>query len=133
MKRFGLSALAALTLVAATPAAQSTDAEHYVDQFIDKTANPRNDFWQYSVGKWLKEHPIPKSERSWGVGNVIQEETYQRLSDISKNAAANTGARGSSAQRIGDFWFAAMDTAHIAQLGMTPLSIACARGSRSIA
>src|SRR5678815_711007 len=81
MKRFGLTALAAMTLVAATPAAQSTDAEHYLDQFIDKTANPRNDFWQYSVGKWLKEHPIPKSERSWGVGNVIQEETYQRLSD----------------------------------------------------
>jgi len=127
MKRFGLSALAALTLVAATPVAQSTDAEHYLDQFIDKTANPRNDFWQYSVGKWLKEHPIPKSERSWGVGNVIQEETYQRLSDISKNAAATTSARGSSAQRIGDFWFAAMDTAHTAQLGMAPLASEFAR------
>ena len=115
MKRFSLFALAAMTVLGATPVAQSTDAEHYLDQFIDKTANPRNDFWQYSVGKWLKEHPIPKSERSWGVGNVIQEETYQRLSDISKSAAAATNARGSSAQRIGDFWFAAMDTAHIAQ------------------
>ena len=127
MKRFTLVALAAMTLVPAAPAAQSTDAEHYLDQFIDKTADPRTDFWQYSVGKWLKEHPIPKSERAWGVANVIQEETYQRLSDISKNAAATRGARGSSAQRIGDFWSAAMDTAHIAQLGMSPLAPEFAR------
>ena len=127
MKRTSLVALAAMTLLAATAAAQSTDAAHYLDQFIDKNADPRTDFWQYSVGKWLKEHPIPKSERSWGVSNVIQEETYQRLSDISKNAAATTSARGSSAQRIGDFWFAAMDTAHTAQLGMSPLAPEFAR------
>ncbi len=127
MKRTSIVALAAMTLLAATAAAQSTNAEHYLDQFIDKNADPRTDFWQYSVGKWLKEHPIPKSERSWGVSNVIQEETYQRLSDISKNAAATTSARGSSAQRIGDFWFAAMDTAHIAQLGMSPIAPEFAR------
>jgi putative endopeptidase len=127
MKRLGSIALVAIALVAATPAAPPTDAEHYLDQFIDKSADPRNDFWQYSVGKWLKEHPIPKSERSWGVSNVIQEETYQRLSDISKNVAATPGARGSSAQRIGDFWFAAMDTAHTAKLGMTPLAAEFAR------
>ena len=127
MKRTSLVALAAMTLLAATAAAQSTDAAHYLDQFIDKNADPRTDFWQYSVGKWLKEHPIPKSERSWGVSNVIQEETYQRLSDISKNAAAATNSRGSSAQRIGDFWSAAMDTARIAKLGMTPLAPEFAR------
>ena len=62
MKRFNLVALAAMTLVAATPAAQSTDAEHYLDQFIDKNADPRTDFWQYSVGKWLKEHPLVRVE-----------------------------------------------------------------------
>src|SRR3954469_4922596 len=118
-----LSLLAAMALVACAPAsparAPSATADHYLDQFIDTTANPRDDFWQYSVGKWLKEHPIPKSERAWGVYDVIQEETYNRLSDISKNAATKPGAKGASGQKIGDFWSTAMDTVAIAKQGMT--------------
>src|SRR4051812_23026234 len=89
-------------LAVAVPAAArhaQQDAEHYLDQFIDKSANPRQDFWQYSVGNWLAEHPIPKSERQWGVGNVIQEETYQRLETLSKTAATNPGARGTNQQK----------------------------------
>ena len=91
MNRFVSALLAGAVLTLVAPLMQQS-AEHYLDQFIDKSANPRQDFWQYSVGKWLKEHPIPKSERSWGVANVIQEETYQRLLDISK-AAAREAAR----------------------------------------
>ena len=98
-----LSLLAATALVACSPAAPAgapaVTADNYLQQFIDTTANPRDDFWQYSVGKWLKEHPIPKSERSWGVYNVIQEETYNRLSDISKNAAAKPATRERAARR----------------------------------
>lgn len=121
-----LSLLAATALVACAPGAPSgtasVTADNYLQQFIDTTADPRQDFWQYSVGKWLKEHPIPKSERAWGVYNVIQEETYNRLSDISKNAATKPGAKGASGQKIGDFWSTAMDTVAIAKQGMTPLA-----------
>src|SRR5438105_3754891 len=109
-----LSAIGAATL-------QDVDAAHYLDQFIDRTADPRTDFWQYSVGKWLKEHPIPPSERSWGIYNVIQDETYQRLRGLSESAAASSGARGTSAQKIGDFWHAATDTVAIARQGFAPL------------
>jgi hypothetical protein len=57
----------------------------YLDQFIDPAVSPRTDFYGYSVGKWLREHPIPRSENGWGVGAVIQEETYRRLLEISKD------------------------------------------------
>ena len=104
----------AVCVLTATTASSLSDADRYLDQFIDRTVSPRDDFFHYAVGKWLREHPIPKSERSWGVADVIQEETYQRLLGISKAAASANVAAGSNQQKIGDFWYAAMDTVTIA-------------------
>ncbi len=64
-----------LLTAAAPPAPSATDAGHYLDRFVDQGVSPRADFFRYAVGKWLKENPIPASERSCGVGNVVQEET----------------------------------------------------------
>jgi putative endopeptidase len=104
----------AVCVLTATTASSLSDPDRYLDQFIDRTVSPRDDFFHYAVGKWLREHPIPKSERSWGVADVIQEETYQRLLGISKAAASANVAAGSNQQKIGDFWYAAMDTVTIA-------------------
>jgi putative endopeptidase len=126
MRRFLLVAFSACLFVTGSRA-QSTGAEHYLDQFIDTTVSPRDDFFHYSVGKWLKEHPIPPSERSWGIYDVVQDETYQRLLGVSQQAARSNAAVGSNARRIGDFYAASMDTAAIAQLGFKPLATEFAR------
>ncbi len=107
--------------------AGSRAAEHYLDQFIDTTVDPRADFFHYAVGKWLAAHPIPASERWWGISRVVQEETYQRLLGISRDAGAATAAHGSSTQKIGDFYAAAVDTARTARLGFSPLASEFAR------
>ena len=117
----------AVCVLTATTASSLSDADRYLDQFIDRTVSPRDDFFHYAVGKWLREHPIPKSERSWGVADVIQEETYQRLLGISKAAASANVAAGSNQQKIGDFWYAAMDTATIARQGFAWLDSEFAR------
>jgi putative endopeptidase len=126
-----LAALSALAIAApSTLIAQRTavDAAHYLDQYIDKTADPRQDFFQYSVGKWIKAHPIPAAERSWGIANVVQDETYKRVLAISTAAAADTKSpRGSNAQKIGDFWFSAMDSVTNAKQGVEPLAPEFAR------
>jgi putative endopeptidase len=104
------------------------DASNYLRQYIDTAASPRQDFYEYSVGKWLKAHPIPAAERSWGIANVVQDETYQRVLAISRAAAADAKARrGSSAQKIGDFWYAAMDSVTNAKQGVQPLAPEFAR------
>src|SRR5262245_4262747 len=102
--------------------AEQTDYTHYLDQYVDRSVQPGDDFFQYSVGKWLKDHPIPSNENSWGVGDVVQEETYQRLLKVNKSSEADkTAQKGSNTQKIGDFWHAAMDTAAIEKAGLTPL------------
>jgi len=111
--------LAAVGLVAALP--RATDPGRYLDQFIDRRVSPRQDFFHYAVGKWLREHPIPRSEASWGVGDVVREEVYQRLLGIARSAAAAGAPEGSVEQKVGDFWAAAMDSAGNARDGLAPL------------
>ncbi|MGH7740725.1 MAG: M13 family metallopeptidase [Candidatus Eiseniibacteriota bacterium] len=88
---------------------------------LDTSTNPAVDFFQYANGGWLKAHPIPPSESSWGIGNVIQDETYQRLRLISEQAAASQSPGGSEAQKIGDFWATALDSALAERQGLAPL------------
>src|SRR5262249_42724756 len=76
---------------------------------------------QFAVGKWLKDHPIPTSERSWGIGKVVQDETYRRLVELSEGASAAKNPPGTNAQKIGDFWAAAMDSTAQDKAGMTEL------------
>ena len=118
--------LSALLLLAVAPLPPN-DAAHYLEQFVDRSVDPRSDFWQFAVGKWLKAHPIPGNEAAWGVGNVIQEETYDRLRRLNLAAAASRPLRGTSAQKIADFWVAAMDTVATARQGFTPLASEFAR------
>ena len=126
MKRTILLVLAACLLTAAAPSPPSpptTDAEQYLDRFVDPSVSPRDDFFHYSVGKWLRENPIPANERSWGISHVVQEETYRRLLSINDAASADAHAqRGSNAQKIGDFWYAGMDTVAIAKQGIAPVA-----------
>ena len=110
------------TAHAATAHATPVTAENYLDQFVDKTVSPRDDFFQFAVGKWLKANPIPAAERQWGIFAVVQEETYKRLLALNHGAAATRAAAGSNQQKIGDFWASGMDTVGIARQGFTPLA-----------
>ena len=115
-------AILLLTSAMASTPAPSSDAEHYLAQFVNPAVSPREDFFHHAVGRWLTAHPIPANERSWGIGKVVQEETYRRLVSISDAAAANRSAKpGSNAQKIGDFWYAAMDSATNTRQGIEPL------------
>ncbi len=84
---------------------------------IDTTVSPGQDFFQYANGKWIKDNPIPADESSWGIGNVVYNENQQRLREISETAAKEGGPKGSAAQKIGDFWTAAMDSSAVEQQG----------------
>jgi putative endopeptidase len=88
---------------------------------IDRATSPRTDFFQYANGGWIKKTPIPASESGWGIGNLVQEEIYQRILTINKNAAAANAPKGSTTQKIGDFWHAAMDTQAINKAGLAPV------------
>ena len=122
-------ALALLLLVPTSDraAAATNDAEHYLDAFVDRSADPRADFFRFAVGKWLNDHPIPATERRWGIAQAVQDDTYARLLRINEEAAAGHAADGSNARKIGDFWRAAMDADAVAAQALHPLDDEFAR------
>jgi putative endopeptidase len=130
-------ALFALAAVAACSAASSPSTSvstanapangDFLAANLDTTVSPAVDFFQYANGGWLKRHPIPASEASWGIGNEVREQLYVNLRQINEQSAAATAAPGSDAQKIGDFWATAMDTVKLEQQGIHPLDAELAR------
>ena len=88
---------------------------------MDKSVSPSQDFFLYANGGWIKNNPIPAAYGSWGIGNLVIEENLKRLREISEKAATANAAKGSSEQKIGNFWAAAMDSTKIEQQGLQPL------------
>jgi len=91
-------------------------------QNMDPSVSPGADFFKYACGGWLKRNPIPASERGWGIANLVNEETYRQRLTILEGAAAENAPAGSSAQKVGDFWATAMDSAKADRLGAQPLA-----------
>ncbi|HET6255559.1 MAG TPA: M13 family metallopeptidase [Puia sp.] len=89
---------------------------------LDTTVSPATDFFEYANGGWIKSTPIPAAESGWGVGNLVQEDIYLRLRNISEKAAhSDTAKSGSVSQKIGDLWTSGMDSADIEKQGIKPL------------
>ncbi len=129
MRNIPLTAIALAALLSSSLGAASekksppATADNYLDQFVDRSVSPREDFFHFAVGKWLKAHPIPPSEKAWGIDRVVQDETYNRLLSLNQEAAKTKDAPpGSNQQKIGDFWSAGMDTVANAQEGFKPIS-----------
>jgi len=118
---------AALAVAVATPALAATPKPDFLASHVDHSVSPAVDFFQYANGAWLKAHPIPASESGWGIGNEVDDELYTRLRTISEHSASAKAATGTDAQKIGDFWATAMDTAKADQLGVHPLDAELAR------
>jgi putative endopeptidase len=91
---------------------------------IDRNTAPSQDFFQYANGGWIKNNPIPASESSWGIGQLVQEEIYKRLLKINEQAAKQSdfgGAEKTAEQKIGLFWKTAMDSTAQNKAGLSPL------------
>ncbi len=100
-----------------TPPAPDALASH-----IDNTVRPGDDFFLYANGRWFKENPIPPSEQSNGLWQLIQDTINAQVRNICESSAAITGAaKGSNKQKIGDFFSTGMDSVSLNARGIADL------------
>ncbi|HEY6231145.1 MAG TPA: M13 family metallopeptidase [Pyrinomonadaceae bacterium] len=95
---------------------------------LDKNAQACTDFYQYATGGWLQRNPIPAAFPTWGVDSVLAEHNRDLLREILEAAAKNTNAvKGSSEQKVGDFYASCMNEEKIEADDISPLAAELAR------
>jgi putative endopeptidase len=113
---------AILLLFLALPLFAQTGMKSIVVEDMNKSADPCNDFFDYSNGAWRKANPIPPSmqrwSRRWQAGEQNKEALKVILDDVSQK---RDWPRGSVEQLIGDFYGACMDEATVNRLGTKPI------------
>jgi endothelin-converting enzyme/putative endopeptidase len=93
-----------------TPPKELPELSYFSATNLDTKADPCNDFYGYADAKWLAAHPIPPDEVSWGVGSPLQiwNETVL-VQTLRQNPPSNPN-RTPNEQKVGDFYFACMDS-----------------------
>ncbi|HEX8071853.1 MAG TPA: M13 family metallopeptidase [Pyrinomonadaceae bacterium] len=123
----GLAALAPLRLPAQTAAAQQRGRVVAL-AYMDTSAKPCQDFYQYATGAWLANNPVPPDRSSWGAGSELYEKNQVVLHELLDAAARDKSApAGSNARKVGDFYRLGMDEAKIEAEGAKPLAAEFAR------
>jgi putative endopeptidase len=123
VRSLSLAAFAASLALSVAPARAGTlpRSQDPLIQNMDPSVKPGVDFFKYANGGWIKTHPIPASERGWGIANLVQEQTYLQLHEISETASKSDAPMGSAEQKVGDYWMAGMDSMAIEKQGAAPL------------
>jgi endothelin-converting enzyme/putative endopeptidase len=128
--------VAAFLLVAVRPAGVRAEGEAptpgpgFDVAYLDRTADPCTDFYQFACGGWLAKNPLPPDFPRWNRGYdlYIRNGAIQR--DLLEKAAHAEPARNALDQKIGDAYGSCMDEAGIEALGMEPLAPTLALVSR---
>ena len=89
---------------------------------LDTTALPGTDFYQYTSGGWIKNHPLTGEYSSFGALNVVAENNREQLRGlIEELATKKDNAPGSVAQKVGDLYNIAMDSVKLNKEGVAPI------------
>jgi putative endopeptidase len=89
---------------------------------IDSTVKAGDDFFLFANGKWFKQNPIPSTEQSNGIWQMIQDTINAQIRNVCISSASNKEAlKGSNKQKIGDFFFSGLDSITLNKNGITDL------------
>ncbi len=121
MKNIIYSTLLILAIASCSPK-NNGQTKDELSSHIDSTVKPSEDFFLYANGKWFNEHPIPASEQSNGLWQLIQDTINAQIKNICESSAAITNVeKGSNKQKIGDFFYSGMDSVSLNKKGIDDL------------
>ncbi|HUO26823.1 MAG TPA: M13 family metallopeptidase [Candidatus Aquilonibacter sp.] len=126
-----LATLALAAISCATAPAQSNENKPAVpghqtaplgldERFLDTTADPCTNFFQYACGNFTKYYPIPSDRSGFGIFSLLFDRNQADLHEILERAAAGGTDRTPNEKKIGDYYAACMDSNAIDRKGLQP-------------
>jgi putative endopeptidase len=108
--------------MSAAPAGPMTLADSgIVPDWIDASADPCADFFQYACGKFVETAQIPSDRAQWGALTLVGQAQEDFLHELLEKAAKAPG-NDPTLKKIGDHYAACMDEAAIDKAGLTPIA-----------
>ncbi len=88
---------------------------------MDTTSVAGNDFYRYACGGWIDNNPLKPEFSRFGTFDQLRETSQEQVKGLIEELSAKENAPGSVAQKIGDLYKIATDSAKLNVDGAAPL------------
>jgi putative endopeptidase len=124
IKNISLLALAFVFVKCNSPSqTESSEPIAFDVHQMDKSADACHDFYQWSVGTWMQENPVPATESRWMSFSILAQKNEEKLKVILQEIAASESyTTGSTQQLLGDLYKSAVNRDDNADLNFSVLS-----------
>ncbi|MCH5226330.1 MAG: M13 family metallopeptidase [Muribaculaceae bacterium] len=90
---------------------------------LNTNVDPKQDFYEYACGGWIKNNPMPDEFSSYGQFDVLREKARKQVQDLIINLGSEPASKekGTIAQKISDLYNMGMDEKKLNSEGSEPI------------